>query len=121
MYKFIGWLGSSMANVGLNMVKWALRKQLESIVNRVGNETIDLLEGEKVPILIHQVIRGPVHKDELEEPPDWVPEDAPWNLYVKIEEDGEVRNANLWYVSEEEAREVEAHFKTSIEPLELEL
>mgnify|MGYP001600853398 FL=1 len=72
--------------------------------------------------LLWGIIDGPYSREDF--PPDaligeGIQDNWNWMVVAKLEVDGEIGLGNLWYPTLDEAYEVVNHFKSSIEPMEL--
>lgn len=73
-------------------------------------------------VLIWDVIDGPYYREDFDEDflfEEGIEEDRGFMIVVKLEEDGEIGQVNLWLRTEEETDSIVQHFKNSITPLEL--
>ena len=99
---------------------WLLEKYLSRILDGDVFTAQEILQDKSSKPLLHQVLDGPLPREAYDTADEeGIPYDMQYLLFAKIEVDGELMNVNLWYKNEEEAQEVANHFKTSIEPLEL--
>ena len=108
-----GVFGRLLWNVGEKLKSWSEPPMTEAIGTESTTETRTLVWGvEEGPFG-----RDDLPEDELEEM--GIPDDWNWMVVAKISEGNKVGYVNLWYDTLDEAYAVVKHFKTSIEPLEL--
>lgn len=88
------------------MFNWLKNLRKKKTPPKVSTETM----------LIWDVIEGPIDIDDL---PDEMPEGHNFLNVCKVEVDGEIVHANLWFETFDEAYEMVKHFHKSIEPIEM--
>jgi hypothetical protein len=72
---------------------------------------------EPIKVKIWNVTSGPYHRDEVDDP--YIPEGIDYMLVCLIEIDGETLHKEYWFSSLEDANIWVNHFKTKIEPIEV--
>lgn len=90
-------------------------KKLINLFKKKTPETQHYLQKEKLKIW--HILSGPYSREEVEDP--YVPDGLNYMLLCKAEYQGKVFDREFWFESFEEAQVVVNHFKSSIEPMEL--
>lgn len=73
-------------------------------------------------VLVWGITDGPYNKSDFPDEElldEGIPEDWDWMIVAKIEVDGKIGSANLWYSTLDDAYSIIKYFDTNIEPLEL--
>jgi hypothetical protein len=101
---------------------WNVGEKLKSWSEQPTTEVTGTVKPTAAKTLVWGVEEGPFGRDDL--PEDeleeiGIPEDWNWMIVAKVSEGDKVGYVNLWYDTLDEAYAVVKHFKTSIEPLEL--
>jgi hypothetical protein len=109
---------------GLLLLKTGIKvSQLaERILLSAGMRKLEPDEKQQSYTLIWDVVEGPYPREDFDEEDlfkEGVPIGLDYMVVARIEEDGEVSLVNFWYETEEEALQVVHHFKSNIEPLEV--
>ena len=69
-------------------------------------------------VKIWDIVQGPIAAEEC---PEEGPEDANWYMVCKAEVDGIMAEDNFWFEDFDDAYEWQKHFKTTIEPLVIDM
>ena len=69
-------------------------------------------------IKIWDIVQGPIAAHEC---PEEGPEDANWYMVCRAEVDGIMADDNFWFEDFDDAYEWQKHFKTTIEPLVIDM
>lgn len=102
---------------------WRVGERLKSLSGVHTTEATGTVKPTVTKTLVWGIEDGPFSRDDF--PEDelealGVPEDWNWMLVAKVQSDSKVGSVNLWYDTLDEAYAVVKHFKSNIEPLELE-